>query len=245
MKNFELLNNFLFAEQQRGGQRVALGTSRRVSAPETGFDEHRFVGKPQPRVTGIDRPNPTAGLGEDGRVEVGEFEVRIDDVLGAIAAFAVDDLGDANRFLDAEIAVVPAIIDHAAAPVDLGTGRDLQDEDVFAFDFDCRGSKDEGRIEFLGVVGEVDDLGGEGLDGAWFDAHDIAPVVHAEHDDAAVAVQEGADGLEEAAGQGLTGLFELDGAALLAGEPLFDLFGCHAFRPVHPFAARLRQSARH
>ena len=176
----ELLDDFVFAEQERGGEGEAFGAGDGVRPPEAGFHQQVFIREPQPGVFRREHPDFTARFGERRRLEIGEFQVRVDDLLGVVAVFPIHNRGDTDRLGYAEIAIVTAIIDDPSAAVDLGTGWHLEDQYEVAFVVHAVGREEMRRVEFLGVVGEIDDVSGETIHGGRVNAGHPAPVIHAE-----------------------------------------------------------------
>lgn len=120
---------------------------------------HLLVRKTQQRVIGMVYLDSTAGFAEDRRLEIGEFQKRIDHLFGVEAAFAIDDLGDAYRILHTEIAVVSTIIDHPEATMHLGAGSNLEDQHALAIVLHAFRREDMRGIELAGIEREVDDIG--------------------------------------------------------------------------------------
>ena len=82
---------------------------------------------------GSHRTDQPASLVQQTWFKIAEMQIRVHGQLGIEVLFAVNHSSDLYGVRDAEITFVPAIINDAVAAVDLRAGRNLENQDVFAF----------------------------------------------------------------------------------------------------------------
>ena len=147
-----------------------------------------------------------------------KLQGRINDALGIMVALAVVNFCNAEGLAYFVVAVVAAVVYNAGCFVYLRAGGDLQVNEPFAIEFMGLWIKDKRWVNFLGIVGEVDQIVDHSGNLRAFYPFDIAIVGDTQNYIATVAIEHRTDGFKQVARQRCLRFFELQADVL----PLFE-----------------------